>query len=101
MSRAVLVDAGSRYEVEYTSGISHFLHKLAFQSSSQFRDREAVQTAMEKYGGMLDCQRFRDVMLYSLSVFSNSVPEAVGVLADCLLRPCLKEEEVIVQTLPF
>ncbi len=50
--------------------------------------------AMEQYGGMLDCQRFRDVMLYSLSVFSNSVPEAVGVLADCMLRPGLKEQEV-------
>ena len=49
---------------------------------------------MEKFGGMVDCQRFRDVMMYSLSVFSNSVPEAVGVLADCLLRPGLKEEEV-------
>ena len=27
----VLVDAGSRYEVDYTSGISHFIHRLAFQ----------------------------------------------------------------------
>ena len=25
------MDAGSRYEVSYTSGVSHFLHKLAFQ----------------------------------------------------------------------
>ena len=28
---AVLVDAGSRYEVDYVSGVSHFLQKLAFQ----------------------------------------------------------------------
>lgn len=28
---AVLVDAGSRYEVHYTSGLSHFLQRLAFQ----------------------------------------------------------------------
>lgn len=28
---AVFVDVGSRYEVKYTSGISHFLSKLAFQ----------------------------------------------------------------------
>ena len=27
----VFVDAGSRYEVEHTSGVSHFLQKLAFQ----------------------------------------------------------------------
>jgi len=29
-----MVDAGSRYEVEYTSGVSHFLQKLAFQVSA-------------------------------------------------------------------
>lgn len=33
----VLVDAGSRYEVEYTSGISHFLQRLAFQVNSLLR----------------------------------------------------------------
>ena len=37
---AVLVDAGCRYEVEYTSGISHFLHKLAFQVSSKKKKKE-------------------------------------------------------------
>ena len=30
---AVFVDAGSRYEVNHTSGVTHFLHKLAFQVS--------------------------------------------------------------------
>ena len=28
---AAFVDAGSRYEVSYNSGVTHFLHKLAFQ----------------------------------------------------------------------
>ena len=28
---AAFVDAGSRYEVCYNSGVTHFLHKLAFQ----------------------------------------------------------------------
>jgi len=28
---SVLIDSGSRYEVLYPSGISHFLEKLAFQ----------------------------------------------------------------------
>ena len=29
----VLVDAGSRYELDYISGVSHFLQRLAFQVS--------------------------------------------------------------------
>ena len=49
---------------------------------------------MERHGATFDCQRFRDIMLYSMSVFSFSVPEAVRVLADTLWRPQLKQEEV-------
>ena len=50
---------------------------------------------MEKHGGMFECQRFRDLMMYSVSAFSFSVPEAVRVLADALWRPGLREEEVM------
>ena len=49
---------------------------------------------MEKYGGMFDCQRFRDIMMYSFSLLSFGVPEAVRILADSVLRPHLKQEEV-------
>ena len=28
---AVVIDAGSRYEIDYPSGLSHLLEKLAFQ----------------------------------------------------------------------
>lgn len=49
---------------------------------------------MERYGGVFDCQRFRDVMMYSMSVLSFSVPEAVRILADTLWRPALKQDEV-------
>ena len=64
------------------------------QSSSQFTSRDVLLAEMEKYGGVFDCQRFRDVMLYSMSVLSFSVPEAVRILADTLWRPGLREEEV-------
>ncbi len=32
---AVLVDAGSRYEVSYMSGIMHMLNRLAFQVNAE------------------------------------------------------------------
>lgn len=64
------------------------------QSSSFFRSRESLLAEMERHGGTFDCQRFRDVMLYSVSVFSASLPEAVRILADALWRPALREEEV-------
>ena len=30
-SISVLIDAGSRYEIDYPSGLSHVLEKMAFQ----------------------------------------------------------------------
>ena len=38
----VCVDSGSRYEVAYPSGISHFLEKLAFGATDKFADRQAI-----------------------------------------------------------
>ncbi len=64
------------------------------QSSANFTNREAILGDLKRYGGSLDCQRFRDVMMYSLSVFSFAVPQAVNLLADTLWRPRLLESEV-------
>ena len=35
----MFVDAGSRYEVDHTSGVSHFLQKLAFQVCEREKER--------------------------------------------------------------
>jgi processing peptidase subunit alpha len=67
---------------------------LSSQSSSLFSNREALLLEMEKYGGMCECQKFRDVMMYQVSLFSCNVPEAVRILADTLWRPGLRQEEV-------
>lgn len=49
---------------------------------------------LESYGGVFDCQRFRDVMMYSVSVFSYGLPRAMEILADCIWRPKITQEEV-------
>ena len=69
---------------------------VCVQSTSMFPDRESLMNDLEKYGGVFDCQKFRDVTMYSLSVFSFSLPRAMEVLADCILKPCLTEKEVCV-----
>lgn len=53
---------------------------------------------LESYGGIFDCQRFRDLMMYSVSVFSYGLPRAMEILADCIWRPKITEEEVTMHT---
>ena len=55
----VLVKAGSRYQVDYPSGVAHFLTKMAVQSTEKFEDKDHILSTLDQYGGIIDCQGFR------------------------------------------
>ncbi|RXG60105.1 Mitochondrial-processing peptidase subunit alpha [Armadillidium vulgare] len=88
----VLLDSGSRYEVAFPSGISHFLEKLAFGSTKNFA-REDIMGNFEKLGGICDCQSSRDTLIYATSVETTGLDKAVEILGDVVLRPRFTEEE--------
>ncbi|XP_065572903.1 mitochondrial-processing peptidase subunit alpha-like [Artemia franciscana] len=90
----VVIDAGSRYEVAYPSGVSHFLEKLAFSSSKSYGDREKILHSLEKHGGICDCQSTKDTFIYAASAESNGLNDVIRLIADVVLRPNITEEEV-------
>lgn len=91
----VLVDAGSRYEVKYTSGLSHMLQRMAFNGTRQYPTLDSVMTTLDPIGGMPSCQRFRDLIIYTVSSLAHGLPQAVDVLAEAVWRPTLSQEQVI------
>lgn len=89
----VAIDCGSRYEVAYPSGISHFIDKLAFGPTPNFpQGRDNIQEQLEKYGGICDCQGSRDTMIYGISVETTGLEMAVDILADVVLRPVVTDQ---------
>ncbi|GFY39312.1 mitochondrial-processing peptidase subunit alpha [Trichonephila inaurata madagascariensis] len=90
----VVIDSGSRYEVSYPSGISHFLEKLAFNSTVEFDDKNAILQELERHGGICDCQGSRDTLIYAASANSKSLDPVVSLLAEAVLRPRLLNEEI-------
>jgi processing peptidase subunit alpha len=64
------------------------------QSTEKFPSREALLHELDQYGGVFDCQRSRDVVIYSLSAFSFAIPQAMEVLSDCIWRPRITREEL-------
>ncbi|KAJ8679891.1 hypothetical protein QAD02_015678 [Eretmocerus hayati] len=90
----VLIDSGSRYEVAYPSGISHFLEKLSFHSSLKFQDKDDILLALEKHGGICDCQATRDTLVYAASADRSGLDKVTEVLGDITLRPRLTEDEL-------
>ncbi|XP_072744331.1 mitochondrial-processing peptidase subunit alpha [Anoplolepis gracilipes] len=99
----VLIDSGPRYEAAYPSGISHFLEKLAFGSTNTYNSKDKIMLALEKHGGICDCQASRDTFVYAASAERNGLDIVTQVLGDIVLRPQITEEEVQIarQTVQF
>ncbi|KAG7276682.1 hypothetical protein CRUP_006861 [Coryphaenoides rupestris] len=90
----VLVNSGSRHETKYPSGIAHFLEKLAFSSTAQFGSRDEILLALEKHGGICDCQTSRDTTMYAISAEVKGLDTVVSLLSDAVLQPRLLDEEL-------
>jgi processing peptidase subunit alpha len=90
----VVIDSGPRYEVSYPSGISHFLEKLAFNSTYEYPEKDIILRELEKHGGICDCQSSRDTFIYAASADSRGLDSVTKVLSEVVLRPQLKPEEV-------
>ncbi|XP_018903070.1 mitochondrial-processing peptidase subunit alpha [Bemisia tabaci] len=90
----VVIDSGSRYELPYPSGISHFLEKLAFNSTSQYADKDKILLTLEKHGGICDCQSSRDTFVYAASADRRGLDPVVQVLGEIILRPLISSEEI-------
>ncbi|EZA48849.1 hypothetical protein DMN91_004883 [Ooceraea biroi] len=90
----VLIDSGPRYEVAYPNGISHFLEKLAFGSTNTYENKDKIMLALEKHGGICDCQASRDTFVYAASAERRGLDIVTQVLGDIVLRPQITEEEV-------
>lgn len=90
----VVIDSGSRFETGYPSGISHYLEKLAFNSTKSYKDKDEILQELEKHGGICDCQGSRDVMIYAASSYAKSLDAVTGLIADTVLRPTIKPDEL-------
>lgn len=91
----VAINSGSRYEVAYPAGVSHFIERLAFKSTQIYKDREHILEELSKCGGTLDCQGSRDTLIYAVSVDNKYLEHAVELLGETVLRPNLTNEEVM------
>ncbi|KAL5012459.1 hypothetical protein ScPMuIL_011010 [Solemya velum] len=90
----VVIDSGSRYEVACPSGISHFLEKLAFSSTTQFENRDAILQELEKHGGICDCQGSRDTLIYAISAETKGLASVINILSEVVLHSNITHEEL-------
>ncbi|KAK8092060.1 hypothetical protein PG997_002421 [Apiospora hydei] len=89
----VYIEAGSRFENGYLSGVSHLVDRLAFKSTTK-RSVEDMQEAVESLGGNIQCVSSRESMMYQAATFNSAVPLATELLAETIRHPRLTDEEM-------
>ncbi|KAK7058476.1 Mitochondrial-processing peptidase subunit alpha [Paramarasmius palmivorus] len=95
-SVGLYVDAGTRYETAETSGVSHFLDRMAFKSTHN-RTEEEMASAMHLMGGQIMAASSRESIMYQSSHFSKATPLALELIADTVQNAAFLPEEIEAQ----
>jgi predicted Zn-dependent peptidase len=74
-------------------GVSHLLEHLVFKGTEKRTARE-IALALESYGGSLDAFTSREHTSFQARVLDDHLPLALEVLADLVLSPLLRDEDL-------
>ena len=91
---AVGMSFGSRFETRDTNGMAHFLEHMAFKGGTDWPNSLAITSAVEGSGGKMNAFTGNDAMLYYVHVPSKNTPVAFSVLADMLIRPRFRTNDI-------
>ncbi|KAF8491990.1 mitochondrial processing peptidase [Russula emetica] len=90
------IDAGARYETPSSSGVSHFLDRMAFKTTKSMSDAD-MTTAMSALGGQIMCSSSRETIMYQSSHFHKATPLALSLISDTVQNASFLPEELEAQ----
>ena len=85
--------SGSVYESAEEMGVSHLLEHMVFKGTRRRSARE-LALALERVGGSLDAYTTREHTGFQAKVRGEDLPLALDVLADLVLNPLLRPEDL-------
>jgi predicted Zn-dependent peptidase len=95
-SAGVWVRQGSAHEIPALMGSSHLLEHMVFKGTRARTARE-IALSVERLGGSLDAFTSREHTSFQARVLAEHVPVALEVLADLVLDPLLREEDLVLE----
>lgn len=90
----VWVKTGSRNEEAKTNGISHFLEHMVFKGSKKRPSAKAISEVVDSIGGEFNAGTSKDWTNFYIKTRVGNLETAMDVLADMVLDPLLKSEEI-------
>ncbi|HEX6858748.1 MAG TPA: pitrilysin family protein [Caulobacteraceae bacterium] len=90
---AVVAGRGARYEDEARSGWSHLLEHMVFKGAGERSARDIVEV-IEAAGGQINAATSYERTSFEVRALKGTLPLAMEVLADLVLRPTLNEADL-------
>jgi predicted Zn-dependent peptidase len=87
------IDSGSRCETHEQNGLSHFIEHMLFKGTKT-RSAEDIARSVDSIGGNLDAFTSKELVCFNTKVLDEHLPLAFDVLADLLLNPLFREEDI-------
>ena len=94
VSIGIWIGNGSRIEQAPESGLSHFIEHMVFKGTTN-RSAEDIARTVDSVGGGLDAFTSKELVSFNTKVLAEHVPLAVDVLADLVLNPLFREEDIV------
>jgi len=95
-SVGVWINQGSAHESAGEMGASHLLEHMVFKGTRKRTARD-LALSLECLGGSLDAYTSREHTSYQARVLDEHLPEALDVLADLVLDPLLREQDLALE----
>lgn len=96
VSVGVWVRQGAAHESPESMGSSHLLEHMVFKGTRRRSARE-IALSLESLGGSLDAYTSREHTSFQARVLDEHLPLALDVLADLVLAPLLREEDLTLE----
>ncbi|MCX8082861.1 MAG: insulinase family protein [bacterium] len=93
VSTGIWIKAGSRFETEKISGISHFLEHLLFKGTKK-RNYRQIKEEIEGVGGTFNGFTSEEATCYWIKILGEYLELSIDVLADMIQNPLLKEKDI-------
>src|ERR1700693_4017402 len=93
VSVGIWIGSGSRRGSGDQDGISHFIEHMLFKGTSK-RSAEDIARSVDSIGGNLDAFTAKELVCYNTKVLDEHLSQAFDVLADLVLHPLFREEDI-------
>lgn len=90
----LFVGVGSRREDQAHAGLSHLLEHLVFKGTRRYPEAGGLSEAIEGCGGSVNAATDRELTIYTARVPAEAASRALEVVADLVLSPLLRREDL-------